>query len=211
VYKHIFPDGKVYIGITSVSPSERWKEGFGYIEQRSFFKHIVKVGWDNIRHEIIASGMSEENARLMERELVSQEKTNALNVQHRKGVETNWTKQPISKDTVSDRKIKFREMSDIWLNKVRYKDTVPFDWSIEDRYIDFKYATEDADVMCFDVIRVPIPEKVTYSGLYDYLTWKLDFSNATKIDSIRTDKLSFQWMLNVANSLESVEQRGIIN
>lgn len=31
VYKHTTPCGKVYIGITSKTPSQRWQNGKGYI------------------------------------------------------------------------------------------------------------------------------------------------------------------------------------
>lgn len=30
VYKHTFPNGKVYIGITGQEPYKRWKYGNGY-------------------------------------------------------------------------------------------------------------------------------------------------------------------------------------
>lgn len=30
VYKHLFPNGKCYIGITSMSPNKRWNNGHGY-------------------------------------------------------------------------------------------------------------------------------------------------------------------------------------
>ena len=31
VYKHTFPDGKVYIGITGMKPEKRWSDGHGYL------------------------------------------------------------------------------------------------------------------------------------------------------------------------------------
>lgn len=32
IYKHTFPDGRAYVGQTSVEPKKRWRCGWGYIE-----------------------------------------------------------------------------------------------------------------------------------------------------------------------------------
>lgn len=84
VYKHIFPNGKVYIGITGLDVNKRWRDGFGYLDtskdckysQRRMFKAIVKYGWINIAHEIIAEGLSEQEAKTMEMQLIGQYKSN---------------------------------------------------------------------------------------------------------------------------------------
>ena len=34
VYKHISPSNKVYIGITSIDPKQRWNSGHGYKSNR---------------------------------------------------------------------------------------------------------------------------------------------------------------------------------
>ena len=36
VYKHIFPNGKAYFGITSQYPCVRWKNGKGYSDNKIF-------------------------------------------------------------------------------------------------------------------------------------------------------------------------------
>lgn len=69
VYKHTSPSGKVYIGITSQNPIRRWKNGLGYKNQ-VFFNAIQKYGWENIKHEILFSGLSKEEAELKEIELI---------------------------------------------------------------------------------------------------------------------------------------------
>ena len=186
VYKHTLPDGKVYVGITSLPPEERWENGFGYKDQRRFFRHIVRVGWDNISHEIVAEGLTEKTARLLERELIQEAKKNSLNVQHRTEEEDRWAwiHRPIIDDEMCDRKVKFRGMNDDWMDKVHYKDTPPFDWEIMDDYIDFKYAT-DYDGICYDTLRVSIPHGVTYGGLYHYLYWKADITTAELVESVR--------------------------
>lgn len=70
VYVHTVPNGKVYVGITSQSPARRWKNGFGYKNNEHFFRAILKYGWDNIKHEIVTSGVSRETAQLEEKRLI---------------------------------------------------------------------------------------------------------------------------------------------
>ena len=74
VYVHTCPDGKRYVGQTSNSPEVRWKEGFGYRTQTTFFTAIVKFGWLNIKHEIIKVGSREEMFEL-ERSLIERYRT----------------------------------------------------------------------------------------------------------------------------------------
>ena len=62
VYKHICPNGKVYIGMTGKDPEERWRNGFGYESNKRFFKAIVKYGWDNIKHEILSRHETKQEA-----------------------------------------------------------------------------------------------------------------------------------------------------
>ncbi len=76
VYKHISPSGKVYIGITCQKPERRWgkngerylhKSRFGYTH---FGKAIKKYGWENIKHEILFSNLTMEDACKIEKELI---------------------------------------------------------------------------------------------------------------------------------------------
>ena len=66
VYRHITPNGKSYIGITSDKPEHRWKNGRGYRENTPFGKAIEKYGWDNIKHEIIDTNIDEFEAKCLE-------------------------------------------------------------------------------------------------------------------------------------------------
>ncbi len=70
VYKHTFPNGKVYIGITCTNPKDRWRSGHGYNNQPVMKNAIVKYGWANISHEIIAENLSKEAACAFEVELI---------------------------------------------------------------------------------------------------------------------------------------------
>ena len=78
VYKHTFPNGNVYIGITGQEPEKRWANGFGYQGQR-VFKYIVKYGWDNIKHEILYSNITELEAERIEKKLIAAEKAVSFN------------------------------------------------------------------------------------------------------------------------------------
>ena len=61
VYKHTSPSGKVYIGITGRTVKERWgKNGNGYKYCPYFYRAIKKYGWDNIKHEILYEGLTED-------------------------------------------------------------------------------------------------------------------------------------------------------
>ena len=66
VYKHISPSNKVYIGITSIDPKQRWNSGHGYKSNRHFTSAIKKYGWKNIKHDILFENLTEEEAKLME-------------------------------------------------------------------------------------------------------------------------------------------------
>lgn len=71
VYIHTCPNGKKYIGITSRRCEDRWRNGHGYRNNKHFYSAIVKYGWDNIKHEIIASGTSKEAAQKAEQMLIA--------------------------------------------------------------------------------------------------------------------------------------------
>ena len=55
VYKHTFPNGKIYIGITSKkNVKRRWGNGgSGYKDQTYMRNAINKYGWENVKHEIL--------------------------------------------------------------------------------------------------------------------------------------------------------------
>lgn len=66
VYKHTSPNGKVYIGITSKNPEKRWANGFGYKNNKHFWRAIQKYGWSNFEHEILYEGLTQEQANIVE-------------------------------------------------------------------------------------------------------------------------------------------------
>ena len=79
VYKHIFPNNKIYIGITRQSLKRRWrKDGSGYKGQ-IVYNAIKKYGWENVKHKIIIDNLSFEEACNKEIEFIKKFKSNKKN------------------------------------------------------------------------------------------------------------------------------------
>ncbi|MCQ2770656.1 MAG: GIY-YIG nuclease family protein [Clostridia bacterium] len=73
VYVHInLINNKKYVGVTSrVDPNLRWKNGYGYKENDYFYSSIKKYGWDNFEHIILYDDLFEDEAKDLERFLIS--------------------------------------------------------------------------------------------------------------------------------------------
>lgn len=80
VYKLTTPSGKVYIGITGQKPEKRWDNGNGYKHNKHLYSAILKYCWENIRHEIVANGLTKQQACDLEIELIA--KYDATNPKH---------------------------------------------------------------------------------------------------------------------------------
>ena len=76
VYKHIFPNGKVYVGLTCNTPAQRWKGGHGYKHQRRMWNAVRSYGWHNIRHCIVTVGLTREEACALEASLIETYQSN---------------------------------------------------------------------------------------------------------------------------------------
>lgn len=70
VYIHIFPNNKVYIGITKMEIKKRWLNGKGYKSSRKLNFAIDKYGWKNIQHKILYENLSKKEAEEKEIELI---------------------------------------------------------------------------------------------------------------------------------------------
>ena len=130
--------------------------------------------------------MSEKDAREMERVMIENERGNSLNTQLRVGWSQPWKNTPIADGDNADRKRRFSEYADYWLDRAKYRNTVPFTWEIFPDHLDMTYYTCEQNSMCLDIFRVNLPPNITYDQLYNYLTWKCDFSKA---EHIRCEKL----------------------
>lgn len=72
VYRHIFPNGKSYIGITCSTPyHRRWTSGARYRNQPKMNNAIEKYGWDNVQHEILFENLSRDDANKIEQEMIA--------------------------------------------------------------------------------------------------------------------------------------------
>ena len=76
VYVHISPSNKYYVGITSQRVQDRWKNGNGYDYNSYFTRAIKKYGWNNFQHEVIASNLTENEAKNFEKLLIKKLKSN---------------------------------------------------------------------------------------------------------------------------------------
>lgn len=74
VYCHTTPSGKRYIGITSRKPEYRWQNGNGY-KNTLFGRAIEKYRWENIKHEIIDTNLTEDEAKRLENEYIEKYRT----------------------------------------------------------------------------------------------------------------------------------------
>lgn len=71
VYMHTTPDGKRYVGMTRCTPKKRWGGGANYRSMKSFYQAIRHYGWDNIKHEVLETGLTRGEARQKEMEYIA--------------------------------------------------------------------------------------------------------------------------------------------
>jgi group I intron endonuclease len=70
VYCHTFPNGKRYVGITRTSPERRWGKGRNYNTCPLMDRAIQKYGCENIKHDVIDTAESREDAEAKERHYI---------------------------------------------------------------------------------------------------------------------------------------------
>lgn len=70
VYIHYFPNGKYYVGI-SKDIGSRWEgDGKHYDSNPDMYRAIQEFGWNNIRHRVVCSRLSKEEALSIENTLI---------------------------------------------------------------------------------------------------------------------------------------------
>lgn len=75
IYYHLFPNGKIYFGITKQPLKSRWANGHGY--KTELMKNAInKYGWENIEHILYADNLTEQEAKNMETILITGFRTN---------------------------------------------------------------------------------------------------------------------------------------
>lgn len=107
VYIHTSPSGKRYVGMTGQKPEKRWgKNGSHYLKKEkngdymhiAFARAILKYGWDNIEHEVVASNLTREEACNFEKLLI--EKLNTKNRNYGYNLKDGGTGGGFSEETL---------------------------------------------------------------------------------------------------------------
>lgn len=79
LYVHVCPNDKNYVGITKNVPERRWGNGKNYKGCILFNRAIEKYGWNNIKHIIVLTNLTKEEAENKEQSLISFLKSNNPN------------------------------------------------------------------------------------------------------------------------------------
>lgn len=83
VYKHVAPNGKIYVGISS-NIKNRWAaDGYYYhLSDTIFSRALKRYGWDNFQHIVVSEGLTKEDACVMEKKLIAEYKAcnNSYNI-----------------------------------------------------------------------------------------------------------------------------------
>lgn len=84
VYRHVCPNGQIYIGITC-NVKRRWKPS--EYKDTSLKPYIDKYGWDAIKHEVLYSCLTRDEALKLEDQLIvnARENDTCLNMQRSGG------------------------------------------------------------------------------------------------------------------------------
>ena len=68
-------NGKKYFGITCQRLVKRFQNGGGYKGCTHFYRAIQEYGWSNFSHDVIATGLSAEDAKELEIKLIAENKS----------------------------------------------------------------------------------------------------------------------------------------
>lgn len=109
VYMHIFPNNKVYVGITTQKVNRRWNNGKGYKNNEYMTNAIIKYGWDNITHKILYDNLSKEEAEQKEKELIKYYNADGRNCGYNilsgGNVSNGFTQETINKMSVNTKRL----------------------------------------------------------------------------------------------------------
>lgn len=97
VYEHISPSGKVYVGQTN-NLQKRWFPS-SYKGCMVFYKAIIKYGWNNLTHRIVARKLTQEEANYLEKRLIGYYKSKGLSYNITDGGEGTMGYTPWNKGT----------------------------------------------------------------------------------------------------------------
>ena len=109
VYMHVFPNNKKYIGMTKVKPQYRWGSNGRYHHNVYMMNAIKKYKWENVKHIILYTNLTKEEAEQKEIELIAFYKSNqreyGYNIQNGGNVHcvSEETKRKISNSTKGEK------------------------------------------------------------------------------------------------------------
>lgn len=97
-------NGKRYVGITKQKPEKRWRNGEGYVESPRFYNAIKKYGWHNFTHEVLYTGLTQQEAKQKEVDLIAEWNLNndifGYNISHG-GDMSNYERTQVHRDNLS--------------------------------------------------------------------------------------------------------------
>lgn len=126
VYKHTFPNGRVYIGITNRNPLDRWQGGNGYKGHDEMYADILEYGWKNIRHEILDEGLNRQKAMDAEKKYIKEHEQkhrgSTYNIQNTSEnlVYESFMDRPVNEISATHYKDNFLRKIDSWFDDNEY-------------------------------------------------------------------------------------------
>ena len=108
-------NNKKYVGITSLNPFQRWKNGLGYKKNEHFYRAIQKYGWKNFKHEILEKDLTLEQANQKEKNLIALLKSNNPNYGY--NIQEGGDHAPQTEET----KEKIRQKALQWSDETKLK------------------------------------------------------------------------------------------
>jgi hypothetical protein len=177
VYRHVFPDDSVYVGITNQTPNKRWGDGLGYERGNpKLFRKILDFGWDNIEHEILNTSLTEKEALAIEKETILFEKANrgigkVLNIRHNATHNLPWWEKEITRDLAEKHKYEFMRWDDCWLENVKKEcGAFPFSADIHKGYIVFTFVSVADEIPQTEYMSLIYPDYVySLKDLHEWL------------------------------------------
>lgn len=97
IYKYTFPNGKVYIGQTSLTIKQRQRSKTGYKSCTLVGRAFEKYGWDNVILDILYDNLSYEDANILEIQCIK--KYNATDVKYGYNIREGGYNTPIAEST----------------------------------------------------------------------------------------------------------------
>ena len=141
LYIHTTPNNKYYVGITSQNPTERWKRGKGYGNNKHFTNAVKKYGWLNIKSEVVAENLTKKQAMDYEKLLIKTLQSNLQEFGYNKSKGGEGRSGVVvSKET---KKLISKSVSKLWENE-EYRDHMSV--ALKERFKDEDYLKYHSDI-----------------------------------------------------------------